>query len=119
MGDLEHVDLGSGIAVVSNGSPAGDRFVVELARGAAVAERRWAELLETRGIGLAHPDDGWVDRQRNTVLLAYPSLSRTAPAPGVLLALGWPDRWRVVRITREVPMLLGSSRWAFVEVPRG
>lgn len=119
MVELRYVDAGSGIAAVSNGSPVGDRFVAELAASSEAARRSWVEILEARGIGLAHPDDGWVDRERDTVLLVYPSLSRTAPAPGVLLALGWPDRWRVVRITREVPMPIGASRWAFAEVPRG
>ena len=106
----------------SNGTPEGDRAVREwrgAARERASAEADWLAQLARADVGLAHPDDGWVNQEEGTVKFAYPSLHRRDPAVGVLVALGTPERWRLVRLTEERKQILGASRWAFVEVPRG
>lgn len=103
----------------------GARFVAGLSAADAEYRRRlagWEEEIVGRGIQIAHPDDGWVDRARGTVLFAYPTFQQAAPAPGVRVALGTPDRWRLVELTHRVPQAvsLGSDRWAFTEeVVRG
>ncbi len=108
------------IVVRSNGSAEGDAFdsaMLWVKATEAASERAWhAELVE-RGVDIAHPDDGWVDSGRRNVYFAYPSLIRVEPAGGVLVALGTPRRWRLVRLTNEVPGLLGHQRWGYEEVP--
>ncbi len=36
-------------------------------------EKKWIDWLREGGFKAAHPDDGWVDRQMNTVQLVYPA----------------------------------------------
>lgn len=71
----------------------------------------WIAALRGAGVKAAHPDDGWVNRERNTVHLAYPQFN-DGLSVGDLLALGWPgdevDRERGVRRTRLV-RVTGSS----------
>lgn len=82
----------------------------------------WYAHLRSLGVFLVHPDDGWVDRAANTVKFVYPvSLALPGdivlgPFPGVRVALGWADRFRLVKLTRMVPQVIGEPRWAFVEV---
>jgi hypothetical protein len=84
-------------------------------------ELAWIEDLRGQGIKAAHPDDGWVDRQRNTIHLAYPQFN-DGLAVGELLALGWPgDAMRVVRIVgssenRFAVDYDGPWYWHFEEV---
>ncbi len=68
---------------------------------------RWIAWLRAYGIKAAHPDDGWVTRntnmkddgsRRDWVELVYPMFDDGVVA-GDLIALGWPDRFRVVRVT--------------------
>ncbi len=70
-------------------------------------EAEWVAWLRAGGIKAAHPDDGWVKRntdqptdgsRRDLVQFAYPQFNDN-PARGDLIALGWPDRFRVVRVT--------------------
>lgn len=61
-------------------------------------EQEWiAELMEA-GVRAAHPDDGWVDREANTVALVYPQFDLGVQA-GDIIALGRPDRHRIVHVT--------------------
>lgn len=64
-------------------------------------ERQWCDELREAGIRAAHPDDGWVDRQANTVRLEYPQFAGRLEV-GDLIALGQPERYRVVRITGTI-----------------
>ena len=80
----------------------------------------WIAALRAQGVKAAHPDDGWVDREANTVLFTYPQFDDGAKV-GDLVALGWP-RWnsakpqhRIVRITGEVVRTF-TRRWAFEDV---
>ncbi len=81
----------------------------------ATREKAWLERLAVEGVRIVHPDDGWVDRNANTVQFVYPTMQHAMPAPGVLVALGTPEKWRVVMLKREVRQPIGPSRWAFVE----
>lgn len=58
----------------------------------------WISNLRAAGIKAAHPDDGWVDRTENRVAFAYPQFDDGADV-GDMVALGWPDRFRLVKVT--------------------
>jgi hypothetical protein len=62
----------------------------------------WIAALRAAGIAAAHPDDGWVDRRRQTLELVYPDFNDGVQI-GSRVALGRPDRYRVVRLTGLVP----------------
>lgn len=66
------------------------------------AEAAWVEHLRRCGLKAAHPDDGWVDREANTLRFSYPQFYDN-PQVGDLIALGsHTDRgWRVVRLTAK------------------
>ena len=74
-------------------------------------EDAWITQLRSDGVKAAHPDDGWVDREKNTIHFAYPQFDDGVKV-GDRIALGWPDKWRIVTVTgREDGILL--ERWAF------
>lgn len=113
-------DRATGITATAHDA-AGARFLAEFSADIADHHRRkqeWEAALVAQGILIAHPDDGWVDRTANTIHFAYPTFQRTPPAVGVRVALGWPDRWRVVELTRHIPSapIPGVDRWGFREV---
>lgn len=98
----------------SNGSAAGDEFQrnwVRICMEAANEERDWIARLRAEGVKAAHPDDGWVDREANSVHFAYPQFDDGVEVGG-LIALGWPDRHRLVRVTGRTDRLF-SQRWLF------
>ena len=57
----------------------------------------WIEMLKKNGIDAAHPDDGWVNRETNEVLLCYPQFNKGVRV-GSLVALGWASGYRIVKI---------------------
>lgn len=71
----------------------------------------WISALRESGFKASHPDDGWVDRKRNTVHFAYPQFDDGVEV-GDRIALGNPDKYRTVTITGKTdgPFL---ERWAF------
>lgn len=57
--------------------------------------------LRSIGIKAFHPDDGWVDRERNSVILAYPYFEDKNIKVGDKIALGFSDSsYRVVRVIK-------------------
>jgi hypothetical protein len=87
--------------------------MLEISSRMATRERAWVAGLRARGVKAAHPDDGWVDRDRNTLQPTYATFDDGLQA-GDLLALGWPWRARIVRVIRvEV-----DDRGVFVACPR-
>jgi hypothetical protein len=86
-------------------------------------EKAWVADLKEHGVMAAHPDDGWVDRAENSVRFAYPYFDY-GPRPDDFIALGWPDKWRLVRVTgvyqprfRVFAATLGN-RYLFEDVSR-
>ena len=76
-----------------------------------------SEALRELGVRLEHPDDGWVDRERNTVRPCYPRFD-LGVAPGDLIALGDPwNGYRVVRCTSagEVGVIARAMEYGFVD----
>lgn len=66
---------------------------------AASKQREASARLMAMGVKMEHPDDGWVDRQKNSLWPCYPQFD-LAPEVGDLIALGWPfSGYRIVRCT--------------------
>lgn len=85
--------------------------------GQASAQARGSALLRAHGVKLEHPDDGWVDRERNTITPSYPRFDDGVEV-GDLIALGWPrDGYRLVRCTRIVQrrILIPTVTYSFVD----
>lgn len=70
---------------------------MEIDRNMAAEVREWIAKLRAAGVKAAHPDDGWVDREADTVHLCYPQFN-DGLGVGDLLALGGPERSRIVRV---------------------
>ena len=86
------------------------------ALGQAVREDKlgtdaWVASLIEQGYAAAHPDDGWVDRRKNQVGLAYPLFRSGKINVGDKIALGNYITWRsvVVRRVIETGMTMGPS----------
>ena len=64
-------------------------------------EEQWIEDLRKQGFKAAHPNDGWVDRERKEVHLQYPQFN-DGVKQGDRIMLGWasqPDKNVAVVIT--------------------
>lgn len=77
----------------------------------------WITALRKAGVKAAHPDDGWVDRVSNRVLLVYPQFVDSSDV-GDVMALGWPEQYRLVRITRVDPNPIGFIHHYFEDIVR-
>lgn len=90
------------------------------ARQAAEQANSVAEL-RASGIKAAHPDDGWVNRERNTVHFAYPAFN-DGVSVGDLIALGRPwSGYRIVRCTEveHTGLLIPMTYYHFEPLPAG
>ena len=93
----------------SNGSVEGNAFQSlwgQVCRDSHEREQQWIRGLRAAGIKAAHPDDGWVNRKDNTVSFQYPQFN-DGVKDGDLIALGWPDKYRIVRVTKATR----SDKW--------
>lgn len=71
----------------------------------------WISELKANGYKAAHPDDGWVNRENNTVQFAYPHFN-LFPQVGDKIMLGWhsePNN-RTVEITSVQEVGICSKR---------
>lgn len=86
-------------------------------RMAAEQEQATTELI-ARGVKMEHPDDGWVDRQANTLQPCYPRFDHK-PQAGDLIALGWPwQGYRLVECTQVEErggVMMGYTRYHFTD----
>lgn len=99
----------------SNGSLSGDCLVANWQRICRKGERdkqEWITGLRARGVKASHPDDGWVDRMNNEIHLMYPDFD-DGIAIGDLLALGMPDKFRVVTVTGCRENMFDMLYWEF------
>lgn len=60
-------------------------------------ETGWIAELRSKGIKAAHPDDGWVNRDNNSIQFVYPQFN-DKPKAGDRIVLGWPWEYREVCI---------------------
>ena len=77
-------------------------------------ERKWIEELRKSGFKASHPNDGWVNRDKNEVHFAYPHFNDEANI-GDLVMLGWhydKKTWRAVRIVGS-RNIFGNIWWKF------
>lgn len=82
---LEYIGLAR-----SNGSEVGNAFVANFEAACIKShedEQRWIADLRASGVKAAHPDDGWVNREKNSVAFTYPQFD-DGPVVGDVIALG-------------------------------
>lgn len=90
-------------ATVSNAQDEFAKCFVAAWKEREAKEKEWIKMLRTLGVAAAHPDDGWVNRDENTVQFCYPFFGGRDHNVGDLIALGTPDDYRIVRITQATP----------------
>ena len=72
----------------------------------------WIKQLREQNIKGAHPDDGWVDRENNILSPCYPQFW-DRPIYGDRIALGTPQKFRIVRILGKWSLLLMSDPYPY------
>lgn len=90
--------------LMSSSDPAAVELWESIGARMANDEATWTEILRVRGVKLAHPDDGWVKRDRNRFHLSWYPQFDDHPEIGDLIAFGkppsgdhyrsWHDVWR-------------------------
>lgn len=97
-----------------SGKASGVALWLSICNEAEQKEKSWIEDLRARGFKAAHPNDGWVDRENNTLHFAYPQFNDGAGV-GDLVMLGWPsdgiEKLRPVRLTGTTGTMV--ERFAF------
>lgn len=77
--------------------------------------REWVEDLRQRGVRAAHPDDGWVNRDTNEVIMTYPYFCGNLKVNDIIV-LGDYREYRVVRIIAIREAYIGSYKYyKFIE----
>lgn len=82
----------------------GANFIVSLSNGIRdyeVEMDKWKRELAQRGVKGAHPNDGWVNRDENTVIFVYPHFDYGISV-GDFIALGDKDEFCIARITEVI-----------------
>ena len=76
-----------------------------------IDRQKWINLLRSLGIKAAHPDDGWVNREENSIRFAYPSFN-DHPRVGDLIVLGSPSSKtaKIVRVIKKKKQGVFSPR---------
>jgi len=75
----------------------------------------WIAQLRRQGVAAAHPDDGWVNREKNEVYFAYTRFNDGVDI-GSRVALGWHDKYRIVKIVgKRRAFVRGMIWWKFEE----
>lgn len=77
----------------------------------------WIKKLESEGVKAAHPDDGWVDRVKNEVILNYPNFMDIIEI-GDRIALGTPYEYRLV-VVNNISMGAYDKCYHFSEIESG
>ena len=68
----------------------------------ATEKMSWTEALRAAGVKYAHPDDGWVHRDRNHHTRSWYPQFDDRPEVGDLIAFGWPTSGAHYRSWRDV-----------------
>ena len=77
--------------------------------------RKWIDNLQQRGICAAHPDDGWVNRNTNEVIMTYPYFCKNLKVNDIIV-LGDYRKYRVVRIIAIREAYIGNFKYyKFIE----
>ena len=92
-----------------------------VAKERGIAAAQWIRFLRQIGVKAAHPDDGWVNRDNNSVFFCYPQFN-DKPKAGDLICLGshYEKDNRIVRVTdRKKSIISRSVTYYFEELARG
>lgn len=90
--------------------PLNHPFAIALARHIEddkKTERAWVSNLRKLAVKMAHPDDGWVNRETNEITPVYPQFDDGVEI-GDTIALGWPGKYRLVRVLAIRRSMFGS-----------
>lgn len=91
-----------------------DNIILE----AEKTEREWIKEMRKLGVKAAHPNDGWVDRERNIIDFCYPQFYDSLQA-GDVCALGKPNKYVLVILLNRLPKRtifisgIRDERWYF------
>lgn len=107
----------------SNGSAAGDhimRMMIDMDRRLRANKVECTARLRRMGVKLAQAEDGWIDRERNTLTVPSYRLFDDGPQAGDLVAIGEAThdadpigRFRLARAVKIISALSGSTRLDF------
>ncbi len=67
----------------------------------ALSEKEWISKLRSEGVKAAHPDDGWVKRDKNVVGFCYPQFNDGVNVDDIIV-LGWYWEYRYVKVTEII-----------------
>jgi hypothetical protein len=82
-----------------------------------IETQQWINFLISLGVKAAHPDDGWVNREKNSIKFAYPHFNNN-PKVGDVICLGWANhnKNRLVRVIKyPITGILSKSREYYFE----
>ena len=78
-------------------------------------DKIWIEKLRENNVKAAHPDDGWVNRENNSVIFAYPRFNDDVKVNDII-ALGWEDGYRLVKVIDIKNEHFTDDRYYFVDI---
>lgn len=78
---------------------------------------KWIDELREKGYKAAHPNDGWVDREKKEIHFLYPQFNDGVKI-GSKVMLGWDDNshLRPIEIIGKRESLLGMIWWKFEDL---
>lgn len=103
------------IGLVTTSNPGFAKVWAATCRDVQVEQDAWIVGLRAYGVKAAHPDDGWVDRDHNQLYPRYPQFNGGVTV-GDIIALGWPDQYRLVRVTGFLQNAWLGQMWAFDQI---
>jgi len=78
-------------------------------------EEQWVNKLRADGVSASHPNDGWINRKDNELILIYPEFNDGVKI-GSIVALGDPDKYKLVKIIDHRKGIIGDiNYWKFEE----
>jgi len=78
-------------------------------------EKDWIDDLKLNNVKAAHPDDGWVNRNDNSIRFSYPQFNDGIKVNDTI-ALGWEDNYKLVKIIDIKDEYLTGKRYYFTEL---
>lgn len=88
---------------MSSSTPEGAALLERILADERTAYATWEDKLRGVGVKLAHPDDGWVDRENHTFSLSWYARFNDNPHVGDLIAFGRPPHGEFTRHWQDDP----------------
>lgn len=105
------------IPLLKTNNPEIGKSWADICREGQAKQEAWIASLREQGVRAAHPDDGWVNRGKSEVQFVYPQFMDGVNC-GSIVAIGWPDRHRLVELTGMRTSPFGSQFWGFRSVDK-